>query len=98
MKSFLLSFLLFSMFYAFPIAQVQAQNSIFSYEQYVDDSSDTLFYRLLFPDYNPGRKIPLVIFLHGSGERGHDNEAQLKWGVGEFAQPRLMMQYPLPWW
>ncbi len=94
MKSLFLSFLLFSVFYAFTVSQVQAQNSLFSYEQYVDDSSDTLFYRLLFPDYNPGRKIPLVIFLHGSGERGHDNEAQLKWGVGEFAQPRLMMQYP----
>ena len=30
-----------------------------------------------------GSKVPLVIFLHGAGERGADNFAQLKHGVGE---------------
>ena len=29
----------------------------------------------------PGRKYPLVLFLHGAGERGSDNTAQLKHGV-----------------
>jgi predicted peptidase len=29
----------------------------------------------------PGKTYPLVLFLHGSGERGNDNEAQLKHGV-----------------
>lgn len=28
-----------------------------------------------------GEKLPLVVFLHGAGERGSDNEAQLKHGV-----------------
>jgi predicted peptidase len=35
-------------------------------------------------------KYPLVIFLHGSGERGNDNEAQLKWGVLNFATDENM--------
>ncbi len=29
----------------------------------------------------PGKSYPLVLFLHGSGERGDDNSAQLKHGV-----------------
>lgn len=29
----------------------------------------------------PGKSYPLVLFLHGAGERGDDNKAQLKHGV-----------------
>lgn len=40
---------------------------------------DTLPYRFLKP-VNPGVKnsYPLIIFLHGAGERGNDNENQIK--------------------
>lgn len=34
-------------------------------------------YRVHIPDRIEGR-VPLVLFLHGAGERGEDNEAQLK--------------------
>jgi predicted peptidase len=38
--------------------------------------------RVLLPEpYDPRRRHPLVIWLHGSGERGDDNEAQLRNGV-----------------
>jgi predicted peptidase len=48
-----------------------------------------LSYRLLKPaTVEEGKKYPLVIFLHGSGERGDDNKAQLKHGVAEFAKRR----------
>lgn len=39
-------------------------------------------YRWSAPEkIEPGKKYPLVLFLHGSGERGTDNTAQLKHGV-----------------
>lgn len=39
-------------------------------------------------------KIPLVIFLHGSGERGFDNEAQLRNGVLAFCEPANWEKHP----
>jgi len=38
-------------------------------------------YRILYPEnYDVQKKYPLLIFLHGSGERGNDNEKQLLHG------------------
>ncbi|MDE3235917.1 MAG: prolyl oligopeptidase family serine peptidase [Bacteroidota bacterium] len=70
-----------------------AQESLFSPMKYSNGKGDTLNYRLLFPDYDTIRKYPLVIFLHGSGERGSDNLAQLKWGVSNFATDYNMKMY-----
>lgn len=72
---------------------VFSQVTRFSFEKYIVDR-DTLLYRQLFPDADNLRKYPLVIFLHGSGERGRDNEAQLKWGVANFATDENMMRHP----
>src|SRR4051794_6058379 len=69
-----------------------AQPSRFSMERYID-KGDTLKYRQLFPDSDTLRRYPLVVFLHGSGERGNDNDAQLKWGVMNFATDENMMKY-----
>src|SRR5215471_20319619 len=68
-------------------------SSRFSSNNYIE-KGDTLRYRLLFPDSDTLRKYPLVIFLHGSGERGNDNEAQLKWGVSNFATDENMLRHP----
>lgn len=47
----------------------------------------TLNYRLLTPENaSTENPLPLVVFLHGAGERGDDNEAQLKHGAKEFAK------------
>jgi predicted peptidase len=70
-----------------------SQSLRFSFNKYID-KGDTLNYRQLFPDSDTLRKYPLVIFLHGSGERGSDNEAQLKWGVMNFAADQTMMLHP----
>ncbi len=71
-----------------------SQSSRFGSGKYGNDKGDTLKYRMLFPDADTLRKYPLVIFLHGSGERGSDNEAQLKWGVMNFATDQNMMLHP----
>jgi predicted peptidase len=68
--------------------------SRFSVNKFASAKGDSLNYRLLYPDSDPNRKYPLVIFLHGSGERGNDNEAQLKWGVQNFATDQNMFLYP----
>jgi predicted peptidase len=48
-----------------------------------------LRYRLLKPvDYDPKKSYPLVLFLHGAGERGSDNEKQLVHGVSAFVKQR----------
>lgn len=71
-----------------------AQPPLFSYETYKNSGGDSIPYRFLYPDNDPTRKYPLVIFLHGSGERGNDNNAQLKWGVMNFASDENMKKYP----
>ncbi|HNF95988.1 MAG TPA: PHB depolymerase family esterase [Pseudomonadota bacterium] len=50
------------------------------------ESDESLPYRLLTPAASdaPTEKVPLVVFLHGAGERGDDNCAQLQHGVAEF--------------
>ena len=73
---------------------VAQSSSKFSINKYTNDKGDTLLYRQLFPDADTMRRFPLVIFLHGSGERGNDNEAQLKWGVMNFATDENMIRYP----
>ena len=70
-----------------------AQTERFSKEQFIQNG-DTLRYRMLYPDSDTLRKYPLVIFLHGAGERGGDNEAQMKWGVQNFASDKNMVQHP----
>lgn len=90
------SIVLFLSFFCFMSANfTSAQSSSrFSFNMYTNDKGDTLNYRLLSPDYDTLRKYPLVIFLHGSGERGNDNEAQLKWGVLNFATDQMMAMHP----
>jgi len=56
---------------------------------------DTLPYRLLLPkDYNPNVKYPLILFLHGSGERGDDNAMQLTHGAKLFLKESIRTDYP----
>lgn len=93
-KSFLFPFLTLILS-LFLVNKTYSQDltSRFSEQKFIQDG-DTLLYRLLFPDYDTLRKYPLVIFLHGSGERGSDNVAQLKWGVQNFATDENMRLHP----
>lgn len=44
--------------------------------------------------YGPHRRWPLIVFLHGSGERGDDNQAQLRHGAGSFAGVEAIVVAP----
>ncbi len=58
-------------------------------------SGDTLPYRLLLPEnFDASKKYPLVLFLHGSGERGRDNEKQLTHGAKLFLQAANQKNFP----
>lgn len=50
----------------------------FQARTFTDAQGHVLPYRLFVPaGYDPARKYPLVLFLHGAGERGDDNRRQL---------------------
>ncbi|QHS54706.1 prolyl oligopeptidase family serine peptidase [Mucilaginibacter sp. 14171R-50] len=74
---------------------VQAQtNSAFDRGLFVH-KTDTLPYRILFPKkFNPTQKYPLILVLHGAGERGSDNEAQLAYGPKLFLNDTIRQNYP----
>jgi predicted peptidase len=56
---------------------------------------EKLNYRMMTPAKVEGKKTyPLVIFLHGAGERGDDNKAQLKHGAAEFAKAATREKHP----
>lgn len=62
---------------------------------YTDAAGTKLLYRLLKPkNYDASKKYPLVLFLHGAGERGNNNSAQLVHGMGDFASDKIMADYP----
>ncbi|WP_455585667.1 carboxylesterase family protein [Bacteroides sp.] len=64
-------------------------------EEFVSSRGDSLPYRLLRPEKEePGKKYPLVLFLHGAGERGNDNCQQLKHGGQMFLNPVNREKYP----
>jgi predicted peptidase len=59
------------------------------------DGDYKLPYRLLKPkSIDTDQKYPLVIFLHGAGERGDDNEKQLLHGMNNFASDETRAKYP----
>ena len=68
--------------------------SLFEPREYSSGEGQVLKYRLMKPiDYQPSKKYPLVIFLHGAGERGDDNQVQLKHGMKDFADPERRKKF-----
>ena len=60
-----------------------------------EEGSATLPYRLLRPAVvEEGQRYPLVVFLHGAGERGDDNLAQLKYFPTWMADAEAREAYP----
>jgi predicted peptidase len=69
--------------------------NLFEPREYVGSNKVPLKYRLLKPmEYQSGKKYPLVLFLHGAGERGDDNVVTLKHGAKDFVDKTRREQYP----
>lgn len=58
-------------------------------------NGNTLPYRILYPaNYDKNKKYPLLLFLHGAGERGNDNEKQLIHGSKLFITEENRKDFP----
>ncbi|CAI8297199.1 MAG: Uncharacterised protein [Flavobacterium sp. SCGC AAA160-P02] len=72
----------------------------FSYGQDYDKKTyitktDTLPYRILLPEnFHPQKAYPLLVFLHGVGERGKDNQKQLIHGSSLFKSKEFRAKHP----
>ena len=60
-------------------AQVENLREKLEKRTYKNDAGEGLPYRLFIPkDYDANKSYPIILFLHGLGEDGADNEKQLK--------------------
>ncbi|MCB0472892.1 MAG: prolyl oligopeptidase family serine peptidase [Flavobacteriaceae bacterium] len=77
------------------VITVNAQKeSLYQKQEYIK-GEDTLLYRIMFPKhFSEARQYPLLLFLHGSGERGNDNEKQLVHGSKLFANEMVRDSFP----
>ena len=66
------------------------------YQPHVFQSGDDrLPYRMLRPkSLQPDQRYPLVLFLHGAGERGDDNRKQLVHAAADFARDDRREEFP----
>lgn len=59
------------------------------------NNTDTLNYRILYPkNFSPHKQYPLVLVLHGAGERGSNNTSQLVHGSTLFANDKNREAFP----
>lgn len=83
--------LLFSLLF---VSQTIVLCQEFSKELFISDK-DSLPYRLLLPkNFDNAKKYPLIVFLHGAGERGNDNELQLVHGKDLFINMNKNNNFP----
>jgi predicted peptidase len=54
----------------------------FVHKVFKGDKGDSKYVLFVPHDYKGDKEYPLILFLHGAGERGDDGEAQVKQGIG----------------
>ena len=87
---------------ATPIPRVPADRpstedlaKVFEARTFASEQGGTLGYRLFKPaGYDATKKYPLVLFLHGAGERGADNKVQLKHFVWRLVAKATQAEHP----
>ena len=74
------------------VNRFEAQSVQFTGGEY---ENETFNYRLLKPEnIEEGKKYPVVLFLHGAGERGDNNTAQLQYLPEWISEPENRKKYP----
>lgn len=69
--------------------------SLYQKREFKITDNKVMPYRILFPEnYDRSQKYPLVVFLHGVGERGGDNEKQLTHGAKLFLSAEARKNFP----
>jgi len=69
--------------------------TLFQKKIYRSTSGQELNYRILYPEnYDASKKYPVLLFLHGAGELGSDNEKQLVHGATLFLDPGNREKFP----
>ncbi|MDO4551515.1 MAG: alpha/beta hydrolase-fold protein [Planctomycetia bacterium] len=58
--------------------QFAQKHAEFTKKEWLSATGEKLLYRQYSPSVKEGEKYPLIIFLHGAGERGNDNTSQLR--------------------
>ena len=81
------------------VCLAQDREKILAPKVFKNAKSETLLYRLFVPqNYDPKKKYPLVLYLHGGGGRGTDNLKQIEGGNGYlidfFTQAETQSRYP----
>jgi len=82
-----------------PSAQNSPAEKLFEEHTYTytggEYENEPFEYRLLKPArLEEGKRYPVVLFLHGAGERGDDNRAQLKYLPEWMAEKEYRAKYP----
>lgn len=92
MKKALITFSLACLCFSLTMAQ---DSEDYIAKLHTTKKGDTLRYRMLYPpDYGSQKKYPLIVFLHGAGERGSDNKKQLTHGSDLFLKNEVRSNYP----
>lgn len=86
--TYLIVFIIWNILSCHPVRQLGLQ------EKFLSENRYDLPYRIMYPKAHSKRKLPLVIFLHGSGERGQDNEKHLVHVIPYLSGDSIQKIYP----
>lgn len=87
--------LFLSLIIALACSAVSSAQNAYEPKIFTDSDGYNINYQELVPEnVKPDKKYPLVIFMHGAGERGSDNKIQLLFGSQMFLNPVNREKHP----
>ncbi|MGI8581940.1 MAG: prolyl oligopeptidase family serine peptidase [Chitinophagaceae bacterium] len=77
------------------VFKITAQDKSLYKKHWFLQNGDTMPYRVLLPkNFDTAKRYPFILFLHGAGERGSENELQLVHGSDLFLKDNIRESYP----